>query len=152
MVVDFELFRLVQDAALARSDRSRGARPPGDAVLMFEVLVLQALHSLSDDACAFQIRDRLSFMRFLGLGLGGQKHRMKLFVRSIGTTRRGEDRHLQPRLHLQPPRPARRPSCARLTGFSLFGLFEGQKSRLRSVITQDKGRSRPNRRRHRRSN
>lgn len=69
-VVDFELFRPVLDAALARSDRSRGGRPPYDAVLMFKVLVLQALYSLLDDACEFQIRDRLSFMRFLGLGLG----------------------------------------------------------------------------------
>ena len=69
-VVDFELFRPVLDAALARSDRSRGGRPPYDAVLMFKVLALQALYGLSDDAAEFQIRDRLSFMRFLGLGLG----------------------------------------------------------------------------------
>src|ERR1043166_4786751 len=69
-VVDFELFRSVLDAALARSDRSRGGRPPYDPVLMFKVLVLQALYSLSDDAAEFQVRDRLSFMRFLGLGLG----------------------------------------------------------------------------------
>jgi IS5 family transposase len=69
-VVDFELFRPVLDAALVRSDRSRGGRPPYDPVLMFKVLVLQALYSLSDDAAEFQVRDRLSFMRFLGLGLG----------------------------------------------------------------------------------
>lgn len=69
-VVDFALFRPVLDAALARSDRCKGGRPPYDAVLMFKVLVLQALYSLSGDACEFQIRDRLSFMRFLGLGLG----------------------------------------------------------------------------------
>ena len=69
-VVDFDLFRPVLDAALARSDRSRGGRPPYDAVVMFKVLLLQALYGLSDDAAEFQIRDRLSFMRFLGLGLG----------------------------------------------------------------------------------
>ncbi|WP_426386883.1 IS5 family transposase [Sphingobium sp. R-21] len=69
-VVDFELFRDVLDKALNRSDRSQGGRPPYDAVLMFKVLVLQALYSLSDDAVEFQIRDRLSLMRFLGLGLG----------------------------------------------------------------------------------
>jgi len=39
-VVDFELFRSVLGAALARSDRSR---PPFGPVLMFKVLVLQAL-------------------------------------------------------------------------------------------------------------
>jgi transposase, IS5 family len=37
---------------------------------MFRVMVLQALYSLSDDQAEFQIQDRLSFMRFLGLGLG----------------------------------------------------------------------------------
>jgi len=68
-VVDFEVFRPVLDAALARSDRSRGARPPYDAVLIFRVLVLQALYSLSDEQAEFQLQDRLSFMCFAGLGL-----------------------------------------------------------------------------------
>ncbi len=68
-MVDFEIFRPVLDAALARSDRSRGGRPPYDAVLMFRILVLQALHSLSDEQAEFQLRDRLSFMRFAGLAL-----------------------------------------------------------------------------------
>jgi IS5 family transposase len=68
-VVDFEIFRPVLDAALARSDRSRGGRSPCDAVLMFRILVLQALYSLSDEQVEFQLRDRLSFMRFAGLGL-----------------------------------------------------------------------------------
>jgi len=36
---------------------------------MFKVLVLQALYNLSDDQMEYQIRDRLSFMRFLGLAL-----------------------------------------------------------------------------------
>ena len=38
--------------------------------MMFKILVLQALYRLSDDQAEFQIKDRLSFMRFLGLGLG----------------------------------------------------------------------------------
>jgi IS5 family transposase len=36
---------------------------------MFKVLVLQASHSLSDERTEYLIKDRLSFMRFLGLGL-----------------------------------------------------------------------------------
>jgi IS5 family transposase len=59
-VVDFELFRPVLDAALARSDRNRSGRPPYDPVLMFRVLMLQALNSLSDAAAEFQVRDLLS--------------------------------------------------------------------------------------------
>src|SRR5918994_5730066 len=68
-VVDFELFRPELEAALERSDRARGGRPPDDAVLMFKVLVLHTLYTLSDDQTEYQIRDRLSFMRFVGLAL-----------------------------------------------------------------------------------
>src|SRR3954471_20628691 len=68
-VVDFEAFRPVLDTALARSDRGKGGRPPYDAVLMLKVLVLQALYSLSDEQAEFQLRDRLSFMRFVRLEL-----------------------------------------------------------------------------------
>jgi len=68
-LVDFELFRADLEAALQRADRSRGGRPPYDAVLMFRILVLQTLYTLSDDQTEYQIRDRLSFMRFVGLSL-----------------------------------------------------------------------------------
>ena len=68
-MVDFELFRPDLEAALPRADRSRGGRPPYDAVLMFRILVLQTLYTLSDDQTEYQIRDRLSFMRFVGLAL-----------------------------------------------------------------------------------
>jgi len=36
---------------------------------MFRMLVLQSLYNLSDEQVEFQVRDRLSFTRFLGLGL-----------------------------------------------------------------------------------
>jgi IS5 family transposase len=68
-VVDFEAVRAELEAALPRADRSRGGRPPWDAVLIFRVLVLQALYTLSDDQAEYQLRDRLSFMRFAGLPL-----------------------------------------------------------------------------------
>ncbi|MEO1317301.1 MAG: transposase, partial [Pseudomonadota bacterium] len=71
-VVDFEMFRGEVDAALVRSDGSQGGCPPMDAVMMFKVLVIQALYGLADERTEFQIRDRLSFMRFLGLDLHGR--------------------------------------------------------------------------------
>jgi transposase, IS5 family len=37
--------------------------------VIFEALVLQALYNLSDDQAEYQLRDRFSFMRFLGLEL-----------------------------------------------------------------------------------
>lgn len=70
-VVDFEVFRPGLMAALRRGPRHKGGRPPFDPVLMFKILVLQSLYSLSDEATEFQIKDRLSFQRFLGIGLDG---------------------------------------------------------------------------------
>jgi IS5 family transposase len=37
---------------------------------MFKILIIQSLYNLSDDRIEFQILDRISFMRFLDLGLG----------------------------------------------------------------------------------
>ncbi len=69
-VIDFEGFRPLLDQALRRSDGTKGGRPAFDPVMMFKVLILQALNDLSDERAEFLITDRLSFMRFLGLGLG----------------------------------------------------------------------------------
>ncbi len=63
------MFRTDLETALARSDRSKGGRPPYDPALMFKVLVLQTLYTLSDDQTEYQLKDRLSFMRFVGLAL-----------------------------------------------------------------------------------
>jgi IS5 family transposase len=69
-VIDFEGFRPALDGALKRSDGSKGGRPAFDPVMMFKVLILQALNDLSDERAEFLITDRLSYMRFLGLALG----------------------------------------------------------------------------------
>jgi IS5 family transposase len=68
--VDFELFRPELERSVPRADRSQGGRPPFDHVLRFKVLVLQTQNSLSDERTEFYLRDRLTWMRFLGLGLG----------------------------------------------------------------------------------
>ncbi len=66
---DFELFGGDLEAALKCSDRSTGGRPPSDAMQMFKVLVLKTLYMLFEDQTEHQVKDRLSFMRFLGLEL-----------------------------------------------------------------------------------
>jgi IS5 family transposase len=66
-VVDFEVFRPILSSALALLEGAKGGPPPYDPVLMFKLLVLQALYSLSDEQAEFQMRDRLSFRRFVGL-------------------------------------------------------------------------------------
>ena len=42
---------------------------PYDVVMMLRILVLQRLYNLSDDQTEYQINDRMSFMRFLGINL-----------------------------------------------------------------------------------
>jgi IS5 family transposase len=71
-IVPFESFRAEIEAVvrLAPDERkSNAGRKPFDAVMMFKVLVLQTLYNLADEHVEYLIRDRLSFMRFLGLGL-----------------------------------------------------------------------------------
>lgn len=68
-LVDFEAFRPELEQAVPRADRAKGGRPPYDHVLMFRILILQASHALSDERTEYLVKDRLSFMRFLGLSL-----------------------------------------------------------------------------------
>ena len=67
--VDFEYFRGWLVGGLGYGDGSKGGRPPFDPVSMFKALILQAQHNLSDARMEFMIRDRLSWMRFLGFDL-----------------------------------------------------------------------------------
>ena len=72
VAVPWEEFRPALERVWRKPDaerKSRAGRKPIDAVLMFKTLVLSALYNLSDDQIEYQVRDRLSFMRFLGLGL-----------------------------------------------------------------------------------
>lgn len=68
--IDFELFRPQLSAVFAREKLSAAGRKPYDVVLMFKILILQRLYNLSDEQAEYQINDRRSFMRFLGLHLG----------------------------------------------------------------------------------
>jgi IS5 family transposase len=67
--VDFKQFCPDFERAVRRGDGSKGDRPAFDHVLMFKILLLQAMHGLSDERNEYLIKDRLSFMRFLGLDL-----------------------------------------------------------------------------------
>jgi len=67
--IDWEAFRKDLSLVHEKERKSNAGAKPIDVVLMFKVLVLQHLHNLSDDRIEYQIRDRLSFMRFLGLQL-----------------------------------------------------------------------------------
>src|SRR5260370_11742634 len=68
-LVPWESFRAEIEAVVLPPDelkKSSAGRKPFDAILMFRMLVLQALNNLSDEQGEYQVRDRLCVSRFLG--------------------------------------------------------------------------------------
>ena len=68
--VNWQMFRAELEAVRDKQRKSTAGAKPYDAVLMFKILILQSLYNLSDEAMEYQILDRMSFMRFLGLHAG----------------------------------------------------------------------------------
>ncbi len=68
-VIDWTVFQPVLVRAFQKERKSKAGRPPYDYLMMFKILVLQRLYNISDDQTEYQINDRMSFMRFLGLTL-----------------------------------------------------------------------------------
>ena len=66
-VIDWSVFEPILTKGLAKEKKSNAGRPPFAALLMFKVLILQSLYNLADAQTEFQIRDRFTFLRFLGL-------------------------------------------------------------------------------------
>lgn len=69
-VIDWEWFRTALEDALRIEPKAPGGRPSYDRVLMFKIRILQKYYNLSNEQAEFQIKDRLSFMQFLGLQIG----------------------------------------------------------------------------------
>ncbi len=69
-IVNWEQFRSPLETIRDIERKSNAGRKPFDVIIMFKIMILQSLYNLSDDQIEFQVRDRLSFMRFLGLSLG----------------------------------------------------------------------------------
>lgn len=70
-MIDWNLFADLLKETTKKPRKSAAGRKPFDRVMLFKMLVLQRMHNLSDDRLEYQVRDRLSFMRFLGLDLAG---------------------------------------------------------------------------------
>ncbi|AKH38494.1 MULTISPECIES: IS5 family transposase [Nitrosomonas] len=70
-IIDWNLFADLLAETTTKPRKSEAGRKPFDRVMLFKMLVLQRMNNLSDDRLEYQVRDRLSFMRFLGLGLAG---------------------------------------------------------------------------------
>jgi IS5 family transposase len=69
-IVNWHIFMPVLDKAIPRREMTKGGRPPYSNLLMFKILVIKRLYNLSHDQTEYQINDRISFMRFLGFGMG----------------------------------------------------------------------------------
>lgn len=65
--VDWEIFRPHLEKARQKTKKSNAGAKGFDVVLLFKILILQSLYNLSDEGLEFQILDRYSFSRFLGL-------------------------------------------------------------------------------------
>ena len=67
--IDWRIFEGPLDEAYKDEDKdlSKGGRPPFCRLMMFKALLIQSLYNLSDDQLEYQIVDRASFKRFLGL-------------------------------------------------------------------------------------
>jgi len=69
-IVNWHIFTPVLEEAIPRTVSEKGKRPPYSNLLMFKILVIKRLHNLSLDQTESQINAPISFMRFLGFGMG----------------------------------------------------------------------------------
>jgi IS5 family transposase len=67
--INWERFRPSLLKVREKERKSDAGRKPFDEILMFKILIIESLYNIADDRAEFLIRDRLSFMRFLGLEL-----------------------------------------------------------------------------------
>jgi transposase len=67
--INWDIFKAALDKAFSNEakDISKGGRPPFNKLILFKALLIQSLYNLSDDQLKYQITDRASFKRFLGL-------------------------------------------------------------------------------------
>jgi IS5 family transposase len=65
------MFRKISEAKILNENKKKNAvAKPYDIVMMFKILILQRYYGLGDTQIEYQILDRLSFKKFLGLESG----------------------------------------------------------------------------------
>jgi len=70
-VIDFEMFReRLETKLLNQNKKNNAGAKPYDVVMMFKIMILQRYYGLGDTQIEYQILDRLSFKKFLGLESG----------------------------------------------------------------------------------
>lgn len=69
--IDWEIFRTTLEQMDVKKRKSKAGRKPTCRIRMFKMLILQNKYNLSDEQLEYQTTDRLSFSRFIGVGLTG---------------------------------------------------------------------------------
>jgi len=67
--IEWNDFQKPLSRAYKKEAKGPGGRPPYSYVMMFKILILQKIYNISDDQTEYQINDRLSFQRFIGIQL-----------------------------------------------------------------------------------
>ena len=95
-VVDWTLFLPLVDAVRTPAEpKGPGGRPAWPSLVLLKMLVLQRLYQLSDEATEYQVLDRLSFQRFVGLSLADKapdQNTLRLFREALNA--RGSEQEL----------------------------------------------------------
>lgn len=67
--IDWKIFQDSLNQLFNKKDdkRNKGGRPAYDRLMLFKALIIQSLYNLSDEQLEYQIIDRTSFKKFLGL-------------------------------------------------------------------------------------
>jgi hypothetical protein len=64
-----ELFRPLLERGYTQERKSNAGRKRIDPLILFKMRILQQLFNLSDEELEFQVNDRRSFEKFVGLGV-----------------------------------------------------------------------------------
>ena len=66
-IVSWSVFKPVLKKLDKQDRKSNAGRKAYPSLMLFKMLIIQSLYNLSDEQVEFQVKDRLSFMRFLDI-------------------------------------------------------------------------------------
>ena len=103
-VIDFEMFRSTLESKLLNTNKkSNAGAKPYDVLLMFKIMILQRYYGLGDKQIEYQIIDRISFKKFLGIETSDKipdEKTVWLFRENITNTGLVEDLFMEFKNHL----------------------------------------------------